>query len=806
MLDSVADLNGERRDFALDFLGEVHFDALERVELGEDSRIDRRLLLWTTLLLEEESLDPRDLARELAKDGNLERAAFDLEQLADEFFRAGQLTKAEQCAALGLEAPGFEQAWKSAPALWLIRAEVARKEGRWGDLSALLDRAEAKIPSDAALKEYGYLDFVERNHNHRALLYIARARSLLEVGVLDRVRETVEMAREQTQLANRRETLASLRNLEIDLALLAHDFQGGAELAAGCLAQAFTPPWSASARANFLLAEGVARCELDRRQLLGIDRGSAPDFEDSPGVGRLLEALESPQLEAVGALKAATTLADGALQREDWKRATVLLERAKAMSDAIGESGQGEQLADQALLAALRWRLARGTNSVTPEHLSALEEAYRSVLNQWQSVPPRAGGIGFLQQSWRTHLLSTLILARVQASPDQAGARRALDDVLAAQAMGTRVRQLGLGPVDLASWQAERLGPGRGLLMLIPARDESHLFLVGHDQVLVQVLPPLGSLRALVAPVYRSLLSPERGADFKDWLAMRDALFDQEALAWLEGRRELYALGFDRLAGLPLDFLPGPKERFLGETHAVSAISSLALEQSRCRRLGKSGSKPPQFDLNLLVDPRPHGEEKLVSLPFGDEELLLYSQAFQADRVNHVLPASIADFAPLDVFTRSRITHLMAHGDYDTQRERGAVLRFASSDSDLPAFFGSRELEGRRASGVVILASCNAARAPERIGDDALAHLGGALLDAGASCVILTRHPVQFQATVELFALVHERLAAGDSPAEALRFARAALSRASSVEHRRDAFRRASFQVLGAGFEAPLPR
>jgi hypothetical protein len=59
-----------------------------------------------------------------------------------------------------------------------------------------------------------------------------------------------------------------------------------------------------------------------------------------------------------------------------------------------------------------------------------------------------------------------------------------------------------------------------------------------------------------------------------------------------------------------------------------------------------------------------------------------------------------------------------------------------------------------------------------RRGDDGIHHLGGAFLRAGASAVILSFADLEYHSTLKLLASLHRNLAAGCSPARALRRAR----------------------------------
>ena len=69
---------------------------------------------------------------------------------------------------------------------------------------------------------------------------------------------------------------------------------------------------------------------------------------------------------------------------------------------------------------------------------------------------------------------------------------------------------------------------------------------------------------------------------------------------------------------------------------------------------------------------------------------------------------------------------------------------------------------------VVVLAACDTLRLPRLSGSRAPS-LGGAFLEAGAAEVIGTTRPIGDREARELFQAIHRRLAAGASPADAVR-------------------------------------
>ena len=110
---------------------------------------------------------------------------------------------------------------------------------------------------------------------------------------------------------------------------------------------------------------------------------------------------------------------------------------------------------------------------------------------------------------------------------------------------------------------------------------------------------------------------------------------------------------------------------------------------------------------------------------------------------------------------------------------------------------------GAPAARLAILATCSGARGPNRLGDDALGHLGGAFLARGSSCVILSRLDLEYSATLAVLERLEARLAAGDPPAEALRRVRSDFSAGGKTSLAQHA---ALLQAVGLGHASVLAR
>jgi CHAT domain-containing protein len=148
------------------------------------------------------------------------------------------------------------------------------------------------------------------------------------------------------------------------------------------------------------------------------------------------------------------------------------------------------------------------------------------------------------------------------------------------------------------------------------------------------------------------------------------------------------------------------------------------------------------------------------------------------------------------------VLQFLTHGLYDPMRSRPAALLLSPGRADDGRLFGDAIEAELPAPELVILSACGAARGPARLGDDGVTSLGGAFLSAGARCVILSRYDLELEATLLLTRHLFARLDGGDSPAEALRAARAELSADPRFAH---PFFHAGVQAVGLGGGTILP-
>jgi CHAT domain-containing protein len=197
-------------------------------------------------------------------------------------------------------------------------------------------------------------------------------------------------------------------------------------------------------------------------------------------------------------------------------------------------------------------------------------------------------------------------------------------------------------------------------------------------------------------------------------------------------------------------------KRYLVEQTPVSiAISATSLQ--------RAGTRAPQSVLAVAL---PTG----AALPESERETsdvrALYRQS-----------SSIAPtFAAFAKALKADVVHIAGH----TEREPGAgdaALLFADERVSWKRIAHEPMFDG----GTIVLAACETLRAPRDPQTRALS-LGGAFLAAGAESVIGTLTPIADRDARDLFGAIHRGLAAGASPAEAVRGAQmAAIARGETA-------------------------
>jgi len=159
----------------------------------------------------------------------------------------------------------------------------------------------------------------------------------------------------------------------------------------------------------------------------------------------------------------------------------------------------------------------------------------------------------------------------------------------------------------------------------------------------------------------------------------------------------------------------------------------------------------------------PRGEVVALAGPglrHAEEEVRMVAARWPSGQVRTGEEASCG--AAAQALREAAVVHLAAHGHHEVDNPVFSWVRLA----DGPLF--AHELEGERLPGsVVVLSACEVGRVTERPGGEALG-LASVLLRLGARAVVAALAPLRDELAAEVMPLVHDALADGAAPADAL--------------------------------------
>lgn len=532
------------------------------------------------------------------------------------------------------------------------------------------------------------------------------------------------------------------------------------------------------------VSDPLTRCLLHSYRGIGLKELSRTDPTALPRAKADLDAaLAGSHLPGGERFLIEVALAELALREADVDGARRRLAQARAIAPAADAPRASQpQLMWLALSARLRLEHPPESEAEPLEATrDALAAAFEERRQSWLASELRPGGYGFLQYVEVRALASELVRLELALAPGPSGVARALERVLAAGGCTTLARRIGAPPVGAEAARAA-LAPGHALLVYFPAPERTHLFVVDRERVEHVELEPRDVIEQARAKVVAKLRRPlARGAARWETEQRAEAICELSRLlipgnarARLNGASRLSIVGRDLLGEVPFEALRVDGE-YLGLRHAIAAWPSVDVgvflqqraAQEPPRQAGSAG------EVLLVAAPETAGVE--VSPDDLDEIVAAHPAASR-----RVLRGSDATFAGLAHEARAAsVLEVLTHGRRDDARERSAGFLLASPGGDGPQFVGAEELETIDAPPLVVLAVCGGGFAPKRRGDAGAADLAGAFLSAGgrARCVILAPYDLEVEAARRLSIGLHAALAAGDSPAEALRAARAQLAR-----------------------------
>ena len=748
-----------------------------------------------------------DLEADLQPERLLERASEAAAIVGDaetgplvELFRGGHLARhgrlrdAERAVGEALER--FPESVGYAAELRLMRARLLRRLSRWSGALDELDDLERHVTRHEASKP----DWAALWAGYRAGVWGERAQTWVELGTFDRALACLEEEARWAARSGRESDRLNSEQHHAEFELVMHDFGAVAERTARVLSD--ESPISAERRGLFELIRAGALLEHARLR---------PELlpEASEAVAAALAAAALPETEL---LRAWLLAADLELERDDHDAARAALERAAAIA-ASWPRGDGRQVLEaERLIDLFGSRLARESGAPEEElrrWTGRVEAALDVLLSDWAEAPNPPDGIGFLHLADRRDVLCEITRLALATSDEERAVATALDALVRAQALGGRFRESALPRPTVDELRAG-LSPGQGLLVFLPGRSGSHLFALDGERARHFPLVPGDELRragGALAAGLRSLVRAQgdtEGRIFEARLGREGALLLPEPVRRVAERwSRVTIVGADLLRDPPIECLPW-RDGLLGEELAVSYLPSLPLlpHLSQLPRPSGASDGTDLFVLATLEVSEQVSREYsgLASREFTAGEVGRLTRGAGGWRVGSLLGAECTSAAVSGLeLAGVPVIHLLAHGVWDA--ERGSSVALAGAG--LGGLFGCEDIRRLELGGFVLLSACQAARGRERWGEDRLLHLGGAVLEAGARCVMLSRTDLELELALDVADAVLAELASGASPAEALRRARAHLARGAS---RSDRLRAGAYFTLGAGHQPVVTR
>jgi len=260
-----------------------------------------------------------------------------------------------------------------------------------------------------------------------------------------------------------------------------------------------------------------------------------------------------------------------------------------------------------------------------------------------------------------------------------------------------------------------------------------------------EVAAPLRRIRADLAVLARPLAPQIAGvarASLERGLRALDAIL----LAPVAGVGALHVVATGELAIVPWGALPSRRGL------PTSVASRLTLDAAGSGTARVPAARPT------------HGPQVVAvagpGLAHADGEVDAVGRCWARAEVRHGAAATCA--AAAGALAEAPVVHLAAHGHHERDNPLFSWVRLA----DGPLF--AHELaEVRLPGSVVVLSACEVGRATERPGGEALG-LASELLRLGARAVVAALAPLRDDLAAQVMPLLHEELARGESPAQAL--------------------------------------
>ncbi|HEX7154215.1 MAG TPA: CHAT domain-containing protein [Thermoanaerobaculia bacterium] len=212
---------------------------------------------------------------------------------------------------------------------------------------------------------------------------------------------------------------------------------------------------------------------------------------------------------------------------------------------------------------------------------------------------------------------------------------------------------------------------------------------------------------------------------------------------------------------VPFAVLRDPQGRHLVETHTIAVAPSAAVYAAAAAR-----RRPVQAPRGALVVAAPDAAGGGGALAFADAEAnriaALYPAATRIARSGAQLE-ELSALAP-----EADVIHFAGHAVGDERGYAPASIFLRHNGRERRVRVAELAKLQLRAGSIVVLAGCSTARG-ERKASEGVVSVAHGFLSAGASSVIATLWPIDDSAASAFFPRLHAQLAAGVSPAEAVR-------------------------------------
>jgi CHAT domain-containing protein len=535
---------------------------------------------------------------------------------------------------------------------------------------------------------------------------------------------------------------------------------------------------------------------------------SVPSEPSDAAANSLLDLLEAEVLAPNEQRIAHISLVNLFLHQKRFDEAQLHLRAAR---DVLAQSqqllGAGSSPRAQAELEAYASYLLRAQPSdkqTLALQRVELRNAYSRFIEQLALIEPRPGGVGFLNFSTRRFILNELIELSLLVEGPKHGFDFALQALLDAQNLGSLSRGLAQAIATPAEVRKLMTRPDGGVLVFLP--DYHRTLVLAFDATrpdLCVVAASKGEWRTQVESwMYELTTSPQtlksdaaRASNLKaietKGRLVADLLLPLPIRERLAQWKSVTIVGADLMDGLQFEGLPWGEAGTLGTHFALDHAPSMSVNvKLELRRPGRRTQESAAGGLLLVAAPELSGSadpalRRLPKIPFSDQDRdrlqAPYGKASGASFVGAKATRAALEDPRLAL---ASVLQLIAHGSEVADKERAAALVLRGvSDSD-DGLLDCDEVEQlAHVPDTVVLSACGAARGQQRYGDDGIQHMGGALLQAGASCVVLSAFTIDANATQALMEVFHQRLCAGDSRAEAMRAARAIVSSIPRYSH-----------------------